>query len=223
MIVPCELKCGRSMVREDVARHVEQECVEKVVECPFVEYKCEAKIKRKHVNKHLEEKETKHLGLKLTAMEEKQNRMYEQMNVLSSMSNITTLTWDIDNILDFIRKQHSPEQHRVDGHDINIHFYRDNICVKNWHSDSGDSLSAKILIRLYSTIKCKVLREYNCGTVKISDQLTYPGYEGRNVIDPFSGYYESNAIASFTSGYAEELSRTGLANKLILEMYIRII
>ena len=89
MIVSCELKCGRSIVREDVTQHVDQECVEKVVECPFVEYKCEVKIKRKYVNKYLEEKETKHLGLKLAALEEKQNRMYEQINVLSSMSNIT--------------------------------------------------------------------------------------------------------------------------------------
>ena len=40
MEVSCELKCGVVMCREDVTQHVEQDCVEKEIECPFVKYKC---------------------------------------------------------------------------------------------------------------------------------------------------------------------------------------
>ena len=66
MEVSCELKCGVVMCRGDVTQHVEQDCVEKEIKCPFVKYKCEVtSIKRKYLSQHLEEKETKHLGLKL--------------------------------------------------------------------------------------------------------------------------------------------------------------
>ena len=71
MELSCELKCGVVMCHEDMAQHLEQECVEKVVMCPFVKYNCEvSSIKQKYLSQHLEEKETKHLGLKLNAMED---------------------------------------------------------------------------------------------------------------------------------------------------------
>ncbi|KAI6647242.1 TNF receptor-associated factor 4-like isoform X1 [Oopsacas minuta] len=67
----CELGCGILVCREDMARHLEEECVEKKVECPFRKYKCEVGlIKRKELNQHLEEKRTEHTELKLSAMEE---------------------------------------------------------------------------------------------------------------------------------------------------------
>ena len=70
MEVSCELKCGVVMCREDVTQHVEQDCVEKEIECHFAKYKCEVtSIKRKYLSQHLEEKETKHLGLKLSEFE----------------------------------------------------------------------------------------------------------------------------------------------------------
>ena len=66
--VSCEL-CGEVMCREDMTQHLKQDCVEKEIECPFAEYKCEVGlIKRKYLNKHLEEKRIEHLELKLTAM-----------------------------------------------------------------------------------------------------------------------------------------------------------
>ena len=84
MEVSCELKCGKIMCREDMAQHLKQECVEEVIMCPFVKYKCElASIKRKHLSQHLEEKRTEHLELKLNAMEEltvKQNETIEKLN-----------------------------------------------------------------------------------------------------------------------------------------------
>ena len=67
--VSCEL-CGKTMYREDMTQHLEVDCVEKEIECPFAKYRCEVGlIKRKYLSQHLEDKETKHLGLKLNAME----------------------------------------------------------------------------------------------------------------------------------------------------------
>ena len=75
MKLECELGCHMAVNREDMAQHVEQDCLEKEIACPFVKYNCEVLIKRKDLDKHLEEKETKHLGLKLTALELKQTEM----------------------------------------------------------------------------------------------------------------------------------------------------
>ena len=67
--VACDL-CGIEKYRRDMTEHLRDYCPEKMIECPFVKYKCMTRIKRKDMNKHLEEKETKHLGLKLTMMED---------------------------------------------------------------------------------------------------------------------------------------------------------
>ena len=70
MKVSCELGCDIMICREDMTQHIEVDCVEKEIECPFVKYKCEVGlIKRKYLSQHLKEKETKHLGLKLTETE----------------------------------------------------------------------------------------------------------------------------------------------------------
>ena len=79
MKVSCNL-CSVEKCRKDMTQHLEDDCPEKMIDCPFVKYKCLARIKRKDVDKHLEEKETKHLGLKLTAMEHLINKQSEEIN-----------------------------------------------------------------------------------------------------------------------------------------------
>ena len=69
MKVLCD-QCSVEKYRKDMTQHLEDDCPENMLDCPFVKYKCLARIKRKDIDKHLEEKETKHLGLKLTAMED---------------------------------------------------------------------------------------------------------------------------------------------------------
>ena len=73
-------------------------------------------IKREYLSQHLEETETKHLGLKLKAIEDnilKQNeevkqqnfkiyRMTQHINVLRSLSSTTMLDWKIENLSKFI-------------------------------------------------------------------------------------------------------------------------
>ena len=232
--VSCELKCGRSINREDMAQHVEQDCVETEVECPFVRYKCETKLKRKHVNRHLAEKETTHLGLRLTALEEFEaihpllrlnamelqidaiernheiriSRMNEHIKVLYSISNTTKLEWNIEYIHEFIQIYHEPDRRNVSGRDLSIHFFKENIYVRAGTHGYHDSFSAKFLIRLYSTIKCKVVKQYDCRSVNV--------YAMKNSF----GDYIRCQVALISESDAEELSRTRSANKLILEMYI---
>ena len=81
MEVSCELKCGVVMCREDVTQHVEQDCVEKEIECHFAKYKCKVtSIKRKYLSQHLKEKRTEHLELKLTAMEDNILKQTRKLN-----------------------------------------------------------------------------------------------------------------------------------------------
>ncbi|KAI6647249.1 TNF receptor-associated factor 4 isoform X2 [Oopsacas minuta] len=55
MPLTCELGCGTVACRNNMAQHIEEECVEKMIECPFIKYKCEVGlIKRKELNQHLE-------------------------------------------------------------------------------------------------------------------------------------------------------------------------
>ena len=76
MKVLCDL-CSVEKYRKDMTQHLEDDCPEKMLDCPFVKYKCLARMKRKDIAKHLEEKETKHLGLKITAMEDLINEQSE--------------------------------------------------------------------------------------------------------------------------------------------------
>ena len=241
--VPCDLSCGVIMCREDMTQHLEQDCYEKEIQCPFAKYKCEMGIiKRKDLDKHLEEKETKHLGLKINAMEDiflkhseevKQhreemtvhreevnqhrkemnnqkntiNRMTEHINVLCSINRTTKLDWNIENISKFIQSDHSPQRRSVSGRDLNIYFRKEYIYVgyadTNMHRDN---FSVKFLIRLYSTVKCKLIKDYDCGTVTIPNAMC-------------SGE-DKKEIVCIPKSDVEEFSRTGSANKLILEMYI---
>ena len=70
MKVSCELKCGLVMCRDKVVEHIDRDCKEKEIECPFAKYKCVVLIKRQYLDTHLREKETEHLKLKLDAIED---------------------------------------------------------------------------------------------------------------------------------------------------------
>ncbi|KAI6647192.1 hypothetical protein LOD99_12189 [Oopsacas minuta] len=91
MPISCELGCDILVCREDKDRHIEEECVEKKVECPFIKYKCEVGlIKRKELNQHLKEKRTEHTELKLRAMEEtvmKQSEMIRKQSEMIAKQN----------------------------------------------------------------------------------------------------------------------------------------
>ena len=238
MELSCELKCGVVMCREDMAQHLEQECPENEIACPFAKYNCEVtSIIRKYLSQHLEEKRIEHLELKLNAVEEESkqhreeskqymeeanqqrkyvdnqitriSRMSEHINALCSMSKIIMLDWNIENLSKFIQINHIPEQRNIFGHNISMYFLKEHIYVSyaDTYDENNDNFSAKYLIRLYSTIKCKVVKQYDRGRVVV---------DGINYIEG----YKKRRIARILKSDAEELSLTGSANKLILEMYI---
>ena len=128
--------------------------------------------------------------------------MTGHINVLCSISKTTKLDWKIENLSKFIQINHIPEPRNVAGRNVNIYFLKEYIRV-----DAGDyytyrSFSAKFIIRLYSTIKSRIVKEYKI-----------------NKVCCYSEMYKTE-IARITKSDAEELSRTGSANKLILEMYV---
>ena len=120
MKVSCEL-CGEEKYRKDMTQHLEDDCPEKMLDCPFVKYKCLERIKRKDIDKHLEEKETKHLGLKLEDLINKQSQEINKLNeniekqkkettrelsnttqqikLLYSITDTTKIIWKIEDIL----------------------------------------------------------------------------------------------------------------------------
>ena len=135
MKVPCEL-CSVEKYRKDMTQHLEDECPEKMIDCPFVKYKCLARIIRKDIDKHLEEKETKHLGLKLEDFINKQSEIINKQNVeinklkeniekqnkeitteksntsqhnelLYSITNTTKIIWKIEDVTDLVKRDFS--------------------------------------------------------------------------------------------------------------------
>ena len=88
MKVSCELECGDVMCREDMTQHVEQECVEKEIECPFAKYKCVGLIKRKDLNKHLAYNRIDHLEMKLNILEDIVSKQSETIEKLTAMQQM---------------------------------------------------------------------------------------------------------------------------------------
>ncbi|KAI6646808.1 TNF receptor-associated factor 4 [Oopsacas minuta] len=139
----CELECGTVAYREDMAQHLEEECVEKKVECPFIKYKCEVGlIKRKKLNQHLKEKRTEHTELKLSAMEEIIMQQSNEVKLLThtvqvleteagdlkrtlfTIARAAKVEWRIDSICYKLGSNHPTvkKQSQIDGYNFEIQF-----------------------------------------------------------------------------------------------------
>ena len=71
--------CGVEKYRKDMTQHLEDDCPEKILDCSFVMYKCPTRMKWKDIDEPLEKKETKHLGFKLTEMEDLITKQSEEI------------------------------------------------------------------------------------------------------------------------------------------------
>ena len=91
ILVPCELGCDKLVIRENMTQHMDIECGEKEVNCPFVQYGCKVGlIKRKEMNQHLEDKKIEHMEIKMNSLEE---TVVEQKETISQLSEkVDTLT-----------------------------------------------------------------------------------------------------------------------------------
>ena len=84
MKVSCELGCGLIMYREDMTQHLEVDCPEKELGCPFAKYKCVGLFKRKNMSNHLEAKRMEHLELKLFEQDATIEAMSQEIKSLNT-------------------------------------------------------------------------------------------------------------------------------------------
>ena len=106
MPVPCELGCDKQVIRENMIQHMDIECGEKEVECPFVQYSCNVGvIKKKEMNQHLEENMIEHMTMKLNSLEEtvvKQNeiitQLSEKIDTLFNPEKYNMALWNVEGI-----------------------------------------------------------------------------------------------------------------------------
>ena len=113
MEVSCELKCGVVMCREVMTQHLEVDCPEKAIECPYAKYKCVGLITRRDMSKHLEERRIEHLELKLNdfimesskefeIIAKQKEKISEQSATIEIMSQeIKSLEKGLENLTDF--------------------------------------------------------------------------------------------------------------------------
>ena len=127
MKVSCELKCNVIMCRENVSQHINDDCPEKEIACPFAMYNCKTRKKRKSMKKHLEKKRTEHKAMKQNGLEDIVHKLSEQNRMLCSINNTTKLEWRIQNILDFMKDQDA--QRNVGEFILNICSLKNSICV----------------------------------------------------------------------------------------------
>ena len=138
MEVSCELKCGKIMCREVMTQHLEVDCPEKAIECPYAKYKCVGLIKRKDTSKHLEERRVEHLELKLNdfivesskdsdTITKQKGKICEQSTTIEIMSQkITLLEKDFGILnsnsikLEWITKVRQSYQKTISGRWISI-------------------------------------------------------------------------------------------------------
>ena len=100
MEVSCELKCGVVMCREVMTQHLEVDCPEKAIECPYAKYKCVGLIKRKDMSKHLEERRVEHLELKLNdfIMEESEISAKQKEKISEQSATIEIMSQEIKSL-----------------------------------------------------------------------------------------------------------------------------
>ena len=119
--VTCDL-CNIEKYRKDMTEHLKDYCPENEIECPFVKYKCMTRIKRKDMDNHLEQKETKHLGLKLTAMED---LISKQSELLYSITETTKIVWKIEDVTKPMNCIPVSELYTVAGYTFRLRFHQD--------------------------------------------------------------------------------------------------
>ena len=136
------------MCREDVTRHVEQDCVEKEIECPFAKYKCVGLMKRKNLRNHLDEKRMEHLELKMDTMQEcmleesekqkekiselnttittmsrKMKSLEEEVEILTKLTKAIKLDWRITGVPKSGYSNGILKQFQVAGYNLEFLFY----------------------------------------------------------------------------------------------------
>ena len=199
--VTCYL-CSEEKYRKDMTQHLRDDCPEKMIDCPFVKYKCLSRMKRKYIDTHLEEKETKHLGLKLTAMEDlinkqseiinKQNKEIKKLNV-----NIDKQNKEISNTSQQIELLHSiTATSKIIWEIEDVRFPTNDSAISNQYGVAGYRLAFKFhhykrIIIVFPGTAIKSVRPFiakchimlhscdtiNCGIIEVKQKDVLRGCE----------------------------------------------
>lgn len=82
--IPCPNGCKKKeIIRENLAEHLENKCVRQELDCPFSEYGCDFKGKKKRVREHLNEDFVGHLTLMCEAIKENTRIVEEQSKIIT--------------------------------------------------------------------------------------------------------------------------------------------
>ena len=205
VMVSCELNCGITMCREDVTQHFMKYCPEEEISCPFVKYNCDVVIKRKRMDKHLEEKRSEHTELKLNALENIITMQSKEINTLYSINNTTKLDWYVEDLTEFIQIVHQPMRNQVAGFRVNIIFEKQIIFVTFENKEESDqtTIVAKFMIQLYSKIKMRVVKQYRLDVSQFQTDV-------------------QKEIVCIPDSDIHEFSRIGANENILLEMYITV-
>ena len=184
MKVSCELGCGLIMCREDLTQHLEVDCSEKELECPFAKYKCEmGLIRRKDMSKHLEEKRIEHLELKLfdqdatiVTMSQEIKSLKQEVQVIRHLNLIPMkLEWRITDVRD---NKSIQKQFVVAGYHLNFHFWQFGHFqiiispLNGWfYEELKWPFKAKFITRLYSHRDPSDTKEFKSEVIIVEREL----------------------------------------------------
>ena len=104
--IPCPNKCSEEfrVKRKNKSIHLSQECPLQETECPYSQYGCEAKSKRKHMDQHEREDFHKHLKLTVGNMQSKIVKLEKENEMFRELIPRGSLEWKISGIKDKISK-----------------------------------------------------------------------------------------------------------------------
>ena len=168
----------------------------------YLKYKCLVRIKRKDIDTHLEEKETKHLGLKLTAMEDLINKQSEeiskqseeinklneniktqnkvisntskQIELLYFITDTTKIIWEIEDVKYSLNYSSISKQYEVPGYMF---------AFKVQHYGSFSIVFPRTMIKPDRPFiaKCHIVlhscHTINCGMIEVKQKDVTRGYE----------------------------------------------
>ena len=219
MEVSCELKCGVVMCREVMTQHLEVDCPEKAIECPYAKYKCVGLIKRKDMSKHLEERRVEHLELKLLELEatiEIMSRKIESLEIDVKILNSIPIK------LEWITKVpdtncHIKKQFVVAGYQFEFDFYKHSLSILRhqlqirirpqnglYYEKLKWPFKAEFTTRLRSKLNPTVTKEFKSKVIVVERKDFNSDYKNYFYI-AYTPYGEYSEIASnyLTDGVSE--------------------